>query len=80
MYGFSLTIYLLFGWLMRRYPGADVFSRDARHLWNTLLGWKVNLHFDPAAYFETSHYSLRLHMLSAAWKVRYQAQRMATSR
>ena len=46
MYGFPLTIYLLSGWLVNRYPGVDLFSHDAGHLWNTLLGWKVNPHFD----------------------------------
>lgn len=62
MYGFPLTIYFLSGWLMRRYPGVDLFSHDAGHLWNTLLGWKVNPHsFRPAAYFEQYPYLRRLH-------------------
>lgn len=47
MYGFPLTIYLLSGWLVNRHPGVDLFFHDAGHLWNTLLGWKVNPHFDP---------------------------------
>jgi hypothetical protein len=47
MYGFPLTIYLLSGWLMSRHPGVNLFSHDAGHLWNTLLGWKINPHFDP---------------------------------
>jgi hypothetical protein len=47
MYGFPLTIYLISGWLVRRYPALDPFSHDAGHLWNTLLGWKINPHFDP---------------------------------
>ena len=42
MYGFPLTIYLISGWLVSRYPGLDILSHDAGHLWNTLLGWKIN--------------------------------------
>jgi protein-S-isoprenylcysteine O-methyltransferase Ste14 len=78
MYGFPLTIYLLSGWITRTYPGIDPFSHDAGHLWSTLLG----LHGDP-------HWSV-LHLLSiaaifggfillsAAWKVLYDAQRRHT--
>jgi hypothetical protein len=51
MYGFPLTIYLISGWLVRRYPGLDPFSHDAGHLWNTLLGSKINPHFDPLHIF-----------------------------
>jgi hypothetical protein len=29
MYGFPITIYLLFGWLQRRYQGLDLLSHDA---------------------------------------------------
>ena len=47
MYGFPLTIYLLSGWLVRNYPGVDVLSHDAGHLLSTLIGWKIDPHFDP---------------------------------
>ena len=40
MYGFPLTIYLMSGWLQTRYPGLDILSHDAGHLWSTLLGDK----------------------------------------
>ena len=78
MYGFPLTIYLLSGWITRPYPGLDPFSHDAGHLWSTLFG----LHGDP-------HWSV-LHLLSiaaifggfillsAAWKVLYDAQSRRT--
>jgi protein-S-isoprenylcysteine O-methyltransferase Ste14 len=78
MYGFPLTIYLLSGWLMRRYPGIDVFSHDAGHLWNTLLGWKVNPHFDPLHILSNILIFGGFILLSAAWKVLYEAQRMGT--
>src|SRR5262249_36869809 len=47
MYGFPLTIYLLAGWLGRRYPGVDFLSHDAGHLWETLLGWRGDPHLNP---------------------------------
>jgi hypothetical protein len=47
MYGFPLTIYLLSGWLGRRYPGVDFLSHDAGHLWETLLGWQGDPHLNP---------------------------------
>ena len=78
MYGFPLTIYLLSGWLVRRYPGVDLFSHDAGHLWNTLLGWKVNPHFDPLHILSNVVILCGFILLSAAWKVLYEAQRTRT--
>ena len=45
MYGFPLTIYLLSGWLQTRYPGIDLMSHNAGHLWSTLFGLKGDPHF-----------------------------------
>jgi methanethiol S-methyltransferase len=78
MYGFPLTIYLLSGWLMRRYPGVDLFSHDAGHLWNTLFGWKMNPHFDPLHILSNVLILCGFILLSAAWKVLYDAQRTKT--
>ena len=78
MYGFPLTIYLLSGWLMSRHPGMDVFSHDAGHLWNTLLGWKINPHFDPLHILSNVLILAGFVILSAAWKVLYEAQRTGT--
>jgi protein-S-isoprenylcysteine O-methyltransferase Ste14 len=78
MYGFPLTIYLLSGWLVNRYPGVDLFSHDAGHLWNTLLGWKVNPHFDPLHILSNVLILCGFILLSAAWKVLYEAQRTKT--
>jgi protein-S-isoprenylcysteine O-methyltransferase Ste14 len=75
MYGFPLTIYLLSGWLSRRFPGLDPYSHDAGHLWHTLLGWKGDPHFDP---FHVLSYVLiggGFWILAAAWPVLYRAQR-----
>jgi protein-S-isoprenylcysteine O-methyltransferase Ste14 len=78
MYGFPLTIYLLSGWLVRKYPGVDFFSHDAGHLWNTLVGWKINAHFDPLHILSNILILCGFILLAAAWKVLYEAQRTGT--
>ena len=78
MYGFPLTIYLMSGWLVRRYPGLDPFSHDAGHLWHTLLGWKINPHFDPLHLLSNALIFAGFILLSAAWKVLYEAQKTGT--
>lgn len=75
MYGFPLTIYLLSGWLQTRYPGIDLMSHNAGHLWSTLLGEKGNPHFGVlhiASYFLLAY---GFYLLSTAWNVLYSAQR-----
>jgi protein-S-isoprenylcysteine O-methyltransferase Ste14 len=66
MYGFPLTIYLMSGWLQTRYPGLDILSHDAGHLWSTLLGDKgLGFVFIGGGFW----------LLSTAWNVLYHAQR-----
>lgn len=78
MYGFPLTIYLLSGWLSRRYPGFDLLSHDAGHLWWTLLGWKGDPHLHPLHILSTLLIGAGFILLAAAWKVLYAAQRQHT--
>ena len=78
MYGFPLTIYLLSGWLLKRYPNLDLLSHDAGHLWNTLLGWKINPHFDPLHLLSNILIFAGFILLSASWKVLYGAQKTHT--
>jgi len=78
MYGFPLTIYLLSGWLGSRYPGVDLFSHNAGHLWETLFGWKGNPHFDPLHILSNILIFGGFILLSSAWKVLYEAQRIHT--
>jgi protein-S-isoprenylcysteine O-methyltransferase Ste14 len=75
MYGFPLTIYLLSGWLASRFPGLDLLTHDAGHLWTTLLGWQGDPHLSPfhlASYVAIGGGFI---LLSAAWDVLYKAQR-----
>jgi protein-S-isoprenylcysteine O-methyltransferase Ste14 len=78
MYGFPLTIYLLSGWLVKRYPGLDLLSHDAGHLWNTLIGWDINPHFDPLHILSNIFIFGGFILLASAWKVLYDAQRTNT--
>ncbi|MGH9367802.1 MAG: isoprenylcysteine carboxylmethyltransferase family protein, partial [Thermoanaerobaculia bacterium] len=78
MYGFPLTIYLLSGWLSRRYPGVDLFSHESGHLWETLLGWKGNPHWNPIHVLSNLLILGGFILLSAAWKALYAAQASRT--
>ncbi len=75
MYGFPLTVYLLSGWLTRRFPGIDPLSHDVGHLWYTLLGFKGNPHLNPIHIASDIVILAGFILLSAAWRVLYRAQR-----
>jgi protein-S-isoprenylcysteine O-methyltransferase Ste14 len=75
MYGFPLTIYFLSGWLQSRYPNVDWFSHDAGHLLEMLFGWKTNPHFGPFHLLSFAFIIGGFLLISAAWRVLYQAQR-----
>ena len=47
MYGFPLTIYLLYGWQRLQIPGVDFLGHDAGHLLEVMYGWRSNPHFGP---------------------------------
>lgn len=74
MYGFPLTIYLLSGWLQRNFPQTDIFSHDSGHLWHTLLGWKMNPHFDPLHILSNVLIFAGILLLAAAWRVMHAAR------
>ena len=75
MYGVPVTIYLLSGWLQRRYPGLDPLSHDAGHLWWTLTGRHGDPHFGALHVLANLLILGGFILLSAAWAVLYQAQR-----
>ncbi len=75
MYGFPLTIYFLSGWLQTRYPDVDWFSHDAGHLLEMMLGWKANPHAGPFHILSFIFIAGGFILISAAWKVLYEAQR-----
>jgi protein-S-isoprenylcysteine O-methyltransferase Ste14 len=75
MYGFPLTIYLLSGWLQSRFPGLDLLSHDAGHLWYTVLGFKGDPHGNPVHLLSNILILAGFVILYMAWKVLYTAQR-----
>ena len=75
MYGFPLTIYLLSGWLSKRFPGVDFLSHDAGHLLEVMFGWKSNPHLGPFHILSNILIFAGFWLLASAWKVLYEAQR-----
>lgn len=78
MYGFPLTLYLLAGWLQSRYPGLDVFSHNAGHLWSTVLGGQGDPHFGVLHIASYVLLAYGFYLLAIAWPVLYNAQRQGT--
>jgi protein-S-isoprenylcysteine O-methyltransferase Ste14 len=78
MYGFPLTIYLLSGWLVRQYPGVDMFAHNSGHLWETLLGTRGDPHVSVLHLLSNVFIFGGFILLAAAWKVLYAAQRTHT--
>ncbi len=78
MYGFPLTVYLIAGWLTRKFPGVDPLGHDVGHLWYTLLGFKGNPHLNPIHIASNLIIVGGFLLLSSAWRVLYQAQREST--
>ncbi|MBN8890373.1 MAG: isoprenylcysteine carboxylmethyltransferase family protein [Rhodospirillales bacterium] len=74
MYGFPLTIYLLSGWLQARYPGMDLMSHDAGHLWSTLFGLQGNPHLSLLHIASGLVIGGGFILLGSAWRVLYTAQ------
>ena len=75
MYGFPLTIYLLSGWLSRRYPGINLYSHETGHLWHTLLGLKGEAMFDPIHILSEVLIFAGFILLASAWRLLYKAQK-----
>ncbi len=75
MYGFPLTLYMLSGWLQTRYPGLDLLSHNAGHLWSTLLGEQGDPHFSVLHWLSYGLIGAGFWLLSSAWHVLYHAQR-----
>jgi protein-S-isoprenylcysteine O-methyltransferase Ste14 len=78
MYGFPLTIYFLSGWLQSRFPDVDWFSHDAGHLLEMMFGWKANPHAGPFHILSFVFIGGGFILISAAWKVLYDAQQTRT--
>jgi protein-S-isoprenylcysteine O-methyltransferase Ste14 len=74
MYGFPLTIYLLSGWLARRFPGVDLLGHDAGHLWSPLLGLKGDPHWNPIHIASNVVIGGGFVLLASAWRFLYVAQ------
>jgi protein-S-isoprenylcysteine O-methyltransferase Ste14 len=61
--------------LSSRFPALDVYGHDSGHLWHTLLGLKGDPHFDILHIASTRAIVGGFILLSASWRILYQAQR-----
>jgi protein-S-isoprenylcysteine O-methyltransferase Ste14 len=75
MYGFPLTIYLLSGWLQKRFPGTNLLSHDFGHLWNDLIGWKGDPHLSPFHIVSDLLILGGILLLWSSWRVLLAAQK-----
>ena len=82
MYGFPLTIYLLSGWLAKRFPGVDFLSHDAGHIWYRIFGFEGDPHLNPIHILSNVLIVAGFFLLAAAWRNLFKAQKegkLATS-
>ena len=75
MYGFPLTIYLLSGWLTRRFPGANLFSHDMRHLWYQRMRFNGDPHTNPIHLASIVFIIAGFLLLAASWNAFFAAQK-----
>ncbi|MGB8400423.1 methyltransferase family protein, partial [Bradyrhizobium sp.] len=61
-----------------RFPGVDWFSHDAGHLLEMMFGWKANPHAGPFHILSFLFIGGGFVLISAAWKVLYDAQQART--
>ena len=75
MYGIPLTIYLLSGWLSSQFPGLDLYSHNAGHLWSDLLGLEGDPHLNLIHIISYVFILGGMYLLSSSWSVLYKAQK-----
>jgi protein-S-isoprenylcysteine O-methyltransferase Ste14 len=74
MYGFPLTIFLLSGWLTKRYPGIDIYSHNEGHLWDTIFNWKGDPHLNFLHILSGVAIAAGFIIIAKSWKILYAAQ------
>src|SRR3990167_411723 len=75
MYGFPLTIYLLSGWLIKRFPNIDLYSHSNGHLWETLFRLKGDPHMNIIHIISYLIIGVGFYLIIKAWSILYKAQR-----
>jgi protein-S-isoprenylcysteine O-methyltransferase Ste14 len=74
MYGFPLTIYIVSGWLVDRFPQINVFAHSSGHLWQTLAGWSGDPHLSALHWLGDGLMVGGLILLGASWKKLFRAR------
>jgi protein-S-isoprenylcysteine O-methyltransferase Ste14 len=63
---------------MKRFPGVDLFSHDAGHIWYDLLGFKGDPHANPIHILSNVLIIAGFFLLAGAWRVLFKAQQDGT--
>jgi protein-S-isoprenylcysteine O-methyltransferase Ste14 len=74
MYGFPLTLYLLSGWLVNRFPALRI-THNGGHLWTDLIGWRGDPHLSPFHLASFALIGAGLWLIASGWKLLWAAQR-----
>lgn len=73
MYGFPLTLYLLWSWFGNRLPGLDPLSHNSGHLWQVLLGWQGDPHFNVLHLVSNLLVIAGFALVASGWRSLYRA-------
>lgn len=75
MYGFPLTIFLLSGWLSKKFPGIDLYSHENGHLLELFFQTNSNPHFGILHIISNILIIVGFMIIARGWRELYTAQK-----
>lgn len=74
MYGFPLTLYLLWSWFGSRFPALDPLSHESGHLWLALLGYRGDPHLSFVHLLSNFLIFGGFALIGSGWQALYRAR------